>query len=89
MDNAELDGYLRELLDHQGNRCALTGISLQFSDPLAEKNLLPSADRIDSKGHYVKGNIQVVCRFINFWKSASDNQEFKRLLALVRDPETA
>ena len=89
MDAAELDGYLRELLDQQGNRCALTGIPLQYSDPLADKNLLPSPDRIDSKGHYVKGNIQVVCRFINFWKSASGNEEFKRLLTLVRDPETA
>ncbi len=47
-------------LFQQANRCALTGIHLQFSDPLADKNLLPSADRIDSKGHYVKGNIQVV-----------------------------
>jgi hypothetical protein len=88
VDEAELDGYLRELLDQQGNRCALTGIPLQFSNPLADKNLLPSADRIDSKGHYVKSNIQVVCRFINFWKGASNNEEFQRLLILVRDPET-
>ena len=40
--------------------------------------------RIDSSGHYVRGNIQIVCRFINFWKGASDNEEFKDLLMLVR-----
>jgi hypothetical protein len=60
---------------------------LQFHGPDAEKNLLPSLDRIDSDGHYEEGNLQVVCQFINFWKGASDNEEFKRLLMLVRDVE--
>ena len=40
-------------------------------------------DRIDSNGHYEFGNLQVVCQFVNFWKSDSDNSEFKRLLRLV------
>jgi hypothetical protein len=46
--------------------------------------LLPSVDRIDSNGHYEAGNLQVVCQFVNFWKGSSDNEEFKRLLMLVR-----
>ena len=33
------------------------------------------------------GNLQIVCQFINFWKSDSDNEEFKRLLMLVRGVE--
>ena len=80
----ELEALLAELLDLQGNRCALTGIPFHFHGPDADSNLLPSPDRIDSSGHYVRGNIQIVCRFINFWKGASDNEEFKELLMLVR-----
>jgi hypothetical protein len=43
-----------------------------------------SLDRIDSSGHYERRNLQVVCKFINQWKGATDNEEFKRLIALVR-----
>ncbi len=52
-----------------------------------DENLLPSLDRKDSSGHYERENLQVVCRFVNFWKSDSDNEEFKRLLMLVRGVE--
>jgi len=84
LSGQELEDLLAELLDLQGNRCALTGIPFHFHGPDADSNLLPSPDRIDSNGHYVRGNIQIVCRFINFWKGASDNEEFKELLMLVR-----
>lgn len=85
MTSAELERLLTSVMDLQDDRCAITGIRFQYdgSDP----NLLPSADRIDSNGHYESGNIQIVCRFINFWKGDSDNEEFKRLLMLVRDVE--
>ncbi|QQE90098.1 hypothetical protein [Azotobacter chroococcum] len=43
-----------------------------------------SLDRIDSNGHYAPGNIQIICRFANRWKSDSDNAEFMRLINLVR-----
>lgn len=84
----DLDKLLEQLLDLQVNRCALTGIPLEFAKD-GDKNLFPSPDRIDSDGHYVEGNLQVVCRFINFWKGSSDNEEFKRLLMLVRDGATS
>lgn len=87
MTSAELEKLIASLLDIQENRCALTGIPFQFLGPEADKNLLPSLDRIDSAGHYEAGNLQVVCQFINFWKSDSDNAEFKRLLMLVRGLE--
>jgi hypothetical protein len=80
----ELEEALRELMDLQENRCALTGIPFHYHGPNADEALLPSPDRIDSDGHYERGNLQVVCRFINSWKSATDNDEFKRLLELVR-----
>jgi len=41
-------------------------------------------DRIDSSGHYELGNLQVVARFINFWKRDTEDFEFRRLLAVVR-----
>jgi len=82
IDGRDLEQLLRERLKVQEDRCALTGIPLEFDG--TDSNLLPSADRIDSSGHYSKENIQVVCRFINFWKSSMDNEEFTRLLDLVR-----
>lgn len=84
LSSQELDKLLAELLDLQGNRCALTGIALDYSTD-GDKALYPSCDRIDSSGQYVRGNMQVVARFINFWKGASENEEFKRLLMLVRE----
>ena len=84
MTPAALEKLLGSLLDLQGNRCALTGIPLHFAEPDADKNLRPSVDRIDSNGHYEYGNLQIVCQFVNFWKGDSDNEEFKRLLMLVR-----
>ena len=85
MTPAELEDLLRSLLDRQSNRCALTGIRFHFTGQKADTNLRPSVDRIDSNGHYEHENIQIVCRFVNFWKSDTNNEEFKRLLMLVRD----
>lgn len=87
MTAAELEKLIASLLDLQGNCCALTGIPFEFVNPNANKNLLPSLDRIDSDGHYEAGNLQVVCQFINFWKSDSNDEEFRRLLGLVRGQE--
>lgn len=62
--------------------CALSGLKLDLNriDP----ELAPSLDRIDSNEHYEIGNLQVVARFINRWKSDEDQKEFLRLLALVK-----
>jgi hypothetical protein len=87
MTTKELEALIGSLLDIQENRCALTGIAFQFHRQDADKNLLPSVDRKDSNGHYEPENLQIVCQFINFWKRASDNEEFKRLLMLVRGVE--
>ena len=84
MNGAALESLLASLLDLQGDRCALTGIPFHFHGPRADSNLLPSVDRIDSDGHYEAGNIQIVCRFVNFWKCDTNDEEFRRLLMLVR-----
>jgi hypothetical protein len=87
MEAEELELYLAALLARQGYKCALTGIRLQAHGTFTDKNLKPSLDRINSDGHYEQGNLQVVCQFVNFWKGATENEEFRRLLALLRDPE--
>lgn len=88
LSTAELDKLIASLLEIQDNSCALTGIRFNYQGPEADPQLLPSPDRIDSDGHYEPGNIQIVCRFVNFWKGASDDAEFRRLLMLVRGDES-
>jgi hypothetical protein len=84
MDEQALDRHIRELMEMQNDRCALTGLPFEFQADGVDSNLLPSPDRIDSDGHYETGNIQIVCRFVNFWKGSNKNDDFLRLLNLVR-----
>ncbi|WP_217902975.1 hypothetical protein [Sulfitobacter sp. HGT1] len=87
MSDAELDKRIRELLEIQGDRCAITGLPFQFQGAHEDANFLPSLDRIDSGGHYETVNVQLVCRFINFWKQAANDEEFRRLIMIVRGHE--
>jgi hypothetical protein len=84
MSDAELEKRIRELLEIQGDRCAITGLPFQFLGAHDDTNMLPSLDRIDSNGHYEATNVQLVCRFINFWKQAADDEGFRRLMMIVR-----
>ena len=84
MTAQQLEVLIRQLLVQQENKCALTGIPFQFQGQHDDNNLLPSLDRKYSNGHYEEGNLQVVCQFINFWKGDADNEEFRRLLNVVR-----
>ncbi len=81
---AEMKEHLRQLYIEQEGRCKISGIPMHVPGQ-DDKNpdLMVSPDRIDSSGHYEKGNIQLVCRFINYWKCATDNSKFGDLLDLV------
>ena len=85
----ELDTHLRKLMEKQKGRCALTGIKLDLRKEGFDRKLWPSPDRIDSNGHYNAHNLQVVCAFVNGWKGATPDEEFRRLLELVRRPTDA
>lgn len=87
LSDAELDKLIRGLMEIQDERCAITGLPFQYRGAHSDENMLPSLDRIDSNGHYARGNLQLVCRFINFWKQASEDGEFRRLLNIVRGIE--
>jgi hypothetical protein len=82
----EMEKYITELFQSQDGVCASTGIRMLFDDDDADPDLRCSLDRIDSAGHYERGNLQVICRFANQWKSASDNDNFIRLIAMIRNP---
>ncbi|WP_131421377.1 hypothetical protein [Comamonas thiooxydans] len=70
------------LLHAAGARCALTGVQLDFTGGNAEFS--PSLDRKDSSGHYEPGNLQIVARFANRWKSDMSDPQFLSLLEAVR-----
>jgi len=78
----ELEKYIKTLLEENNYRCAITDLELQTNG--GDPQLYPSLDRIDSDGHYEVGNLQVVARFINKWKSSTPDDEFRRLVSLVR-----
>lgn len=76
--------YALSLMKRQEGKCALTGLKMLLDEQVGDDQLRYSLDRIDSSKHYEPGNLQVVCKFVNKWKGAMDNQEFTRLLALLR-----
>jgi hypothetical protein len=80
----ELRSALQQIYREQCGFCALTGLRMLLNGEPGSEDFRLSVDRIDSKGHYDIGNLQLVCRFANFWKSATDNSRFKELIAVVR-----
>jgi hypothetical protein len=82
-DQFEMEHHLAELLDIQEGLCALTGLAMVLDGEDGDPELRCSLDRIDSNGHYQRGNLQVVCKFANRWKGSSDNADFLRLLEML------
>jgi hypothetical protein len=76
--------YVESLIVMQEGLCAITGLTLQFDNEDDDPQFLCSLDRINSDEHYSPGNLQVVCRFINRWKGADDDSEFRRLIGAVQ-----
>jgi hypothetical protein len=81
---AALQDYIAEIMGAQEYSCELTGLPLELDEVNGDRAMFASLDRIDSSRHYEPGNLQVVCRFANFWKGASDNAEFRRLVEVIR-----
>lgn len=81
----DLEAYIDNLIAAQDGLCALSGVPLQYHGAEDDPERLCSLDRIDSDGHYEAGNLQVVCRFVNRWKNDGKDEEFRRLLDLVRE----
>jgi len=73
--------YLLMLLKKQNNKCAISEINLIHDIGKPET---VSIDRIDSSKGYIKGNVQLVCQFINYAKHDYSQEECKRLVAEIR-----
>jgi hypothetical protein len=86
MTAAELDEHLAYLIEYQAGQCALSGIPFDYHSPDGDNGPPgPPPTGSTRDGHYHRGNIQVVCQFINFWKGSQTDEEFRRLLAKVRE----
>ncbi|MCA1492003.1 DUF3427 domain-containing protein [Ensifer sp. NBAIM29] len=80
----ELREVIDDLISEQKGLCNITGLRLQFLGDCDDSQMLASLDRIDSNGHYEKQNLQVVCRFVNRWKSDGSDSDFRRLIGIIR-----
>lgn len=84
----DLDGlviHIKLLFEQQEGLCALTGIPMELDKQQNDPELSCSLDRIDSDKGYDEGNLQIVCKFINSWKSSSRDEEFRRLIGIVKE----
>lgn len=80
----EFVGYVESLIEQQGGCCAISGLHLHTDGALGDDEMKASLDRIDSDAHYEAGNLQVVCRFINRWKGADSDHQFKQMIEHMR-----
>ncbi len=78
-----LETHIAELTEANRMICALTGVQMQLDDG-DDDALRVSLDRIDSDSHYERGNLQLLCKFANHWKSDQVDAEFRRLVDLIR-----
>ena len=85
----ELEQHILELLVDQDGLCKITGFPLQYDGASSDREMLCSLDRIDSDEGYRRGNLQIVCNFINRWKSNEGDANFRRLIARLRSKHTA
>jgi hypothetical protein len=69
--------YVMTMWDQQAGKCALTKLPMshQFNDLCAA-----SIDRIDSSKGHIKGNVQIVCQWINSAKNDFSNSEILGVL---------
>ncbi|MDW9585058.1 hypothetical protein GOC31_06495 [Sinorhizobium meliloti] len=80
----EMKARLAHLMIEQKALCAITGLPLHVDgQENLDYDMLASVDRIDSNGHYEPENVQLVCRFVNFWKCSQENGKFMELLEKV------
>ena len=66
--------YLMELYRTQNGKCALSGLEMthKWNSPYSI-----SCDRIDSSCGYIRGNVQLVCKWVNLGKHNFTNDDIK------------
>ena len=71
------------LFEKQNQKCALSGLPIQFPKGRDQYGGTASLDRIDSKKGYILGNVQWVHKDINSMKNAFDQTYFIELCKAV------
>lgn len=82
-DQYELERYLEQLVENQEGLCALTGIDMVLDGEEGDSSYSYSLDRINSNDGYERGNLQIVCKFVNRWKGNTDNGKFLELIERI------
>lgn len=77
--------FLLNLLERQEGKCAISGEKMTCEAGGGVINTNASIDRIDPRGVYEPGNVQLVCRIINVMKTDLPLDEFKSWCSLVAD----
>jgi hypothetical protein len=85
MSFEDLKDYICDLLNAADGKCQVTGLPFSLPPDRSDPDMAASVDRIDSQIGYVRGNLQIVCWFVNRWKSDDDPENFARLINLVRN----
>lgn len=85
-NESDLQVFLRQCLVRQNYLCAITGRKLVLEGS-GDDWLRPSADRIDSYGHYTPENIQIVSKAANMAKGAIEPEEVAAYFAAIQFSE--
>jgi hypothetical protein len=68
--------YLLNLYSQQRGHCAISGIEMTYSAGKGRVHTNVSLDRIDSSRGYLRGNVQLVCDYVNRMKSDLEQRDF-------------
>ncbi len=75
---------LLEIWNEQCGKCAITLVPMTHIRGAGYKILTNvSIDRIDSGGEYVRGNVRLVCKSVNWMKNAMTDRELVQWAALI------
>lgn len=66
--------FIKLLIDAQNWTCSKTGLPFDLTAGFGKMPFGPTVDRIDSKGIYEAGNIQIVCNIYNYAKNEFDDE---------------
>ena len=71
------DQYILNLWESQDGKCAMTNLPMSIK---RHDLAMVSIDRIDSTKGHIKGNVQLVCQWVNFAKKHYNNDKLLKLL---------
>ena len=74
-----------DVMEEQGYKCALTGWDVKFPECGSPQEAEASLDRICSKGHYTRDNVQIVNKMVNMMKQRYSQEEFVAVCVAVAE----